>query len=59
VTFRNMLFFMCLVVHIIIILYPQHDVPVMLRRQNSAAMFLTHGSPASLLDGSGRRIRIE
>jgi hypothetical protein len=31
----------------------------MLRRQNSAAMFLTHVSPASLLDGSSRRIRIE
>jgi hypothetical protein len=31
----------------------------MLRRQNSAAMFLTHVSPASLLDASGRRIRIE
>jgi hypothetical protein len=33
----------------------------MLRRQNSAAMFLTHISPDSLLDGfaSSRRIRIE
>jgi hypothetical protein len=31
----------------------------MLRRQNSAAVFLTHVSPASLLDGSGRRIRIK
>jgi hypothetical protein len=33
----------------------------MLCKQNSAAMFLTHVSPASLLDGSGssRRIRIE
>jgi hypothetical protein len=30
-----------------------------LRRQNSAAMFLTHVSPASLLDSSSRRIRIE
>jgi hypothetical protein len=30
-----------------------------LHRQNSAAMFLTHVSPASLLDGSSRRIRIE
>jgi hypothetical protein len=31
----------------------------MLRRQNSVAMFLSHVSPASLLDGSGRLIRIE
>jgi hypothetical protein len=33
----------------------------MLRMQNSAAMFLTHVSPASLIDGSAssRRIRIE
>jgi hypothetical protein len=31
----------------------------MLCRQNSAAMFLTHVSPASLLDGFSRRIRIE
>jgi hypothetical protein len=31
----------------------------MLCKQNSAAMFLTHGSPASLLDGCSRRIRIE
>jgi hypothetical protein len=31
----------------------------MLCKQNSAAMFLTHVSPASLLDGSSRRIRIE
>jgi hypothetical protein len=31
----------------------------MLCKQNSAAMFLTHVSSASLLDGSSRRIRIE
>jgi hypothetical protein len=31
----------------------------MLCRQNSAAMFLTHVFPASLLDGSSRRVRIE
>jgi hypothetical protein len=31
----------------------------MLCKQNSAAMFLTHVSPASLLDGFSRRIRIE
>jgi allantoicase len=29
------------------------------RQKNSAAMFLTHVSPASLPDGSSRRIRIE
>jgi hypothetical protein len=27
--------------------------------QNSAAMFLAHVSPASLLDGSNKRIRIK
>jgi hypothetical protein len=31
----------------------------MLCKQNSAVMFLSHVSPASLLDGSSRRIRIE
>jgi hypothetical protein len=31
----------------------------MLCEQNSAPIFLTHVSPASLLDGSSRRIRIE
>jgi hypothetical protein len=35
------------------------ELPGMLCKQNSAAMFLTHVSPASLLDGSSRRIRIE